>query len=156
VFSFARNAEKVAQLWLTMPSHLFALFLLYCILFSSQVKPAKIVDKIIDIAVDLVVPSKPDSGSQNSGNNNNQSNPIGYLSNLISSSVNTLDRSLEKQDRALRIRNNLRKWDRDNPELRHEMIVRTLVSGIFSILVTNIYLSFCRRIRSSSSSNRRY
>jgi CRISPR/Cas system-associated exonuclease Cas4 (RecB family) len=60
-----------------------------------------------------------------------------------------VDRIAEKTQREMEIRNDLRQWDRDNPEMRHELIVRTIVSGMISVIATNVYLSFCRRIRAS-------
>jgi len=62
----------------------------------------------------------------------------------------SLDRVAAKLDKEGQIRNDLARWDRNNPELKHEMIVGTLTSGIISIVVTNLYLSFCRRIRASN------
>ena len=70
------------------------------------------------------------------------------------SRFNSIDRAAEKMQQEGKIRNDLARWDRNNPELRHEMIVGTLVSGIISIVATNVYLSFCRRVRSHGESRR--
>lgn len=70
----------------------------------------------------------------------------------LMSRVHSIDRAAEKLNKEGKLRNDLARWDRENPELRHEMIVGTLVSGIISIAATNIYLSFCRRVRSHSNS----
>lgn len=63
----------------------------------------------------------------------------------------SLERGSEKVQREMEYRNDLRRWDRDNPHMTHETIVRTLASGLISIFATNLYLAFCRRIRATSS-----
>ena len=65
----------------------------------------------------------------------------------LMSRFHSIDRAAEKLNQEGKIRNDLARWDRENPELRHEMIISTLVSGLISIAATNVYLSFCRRIR---------
>ncbi|CAB9513062.1 expressed unknown protein [Seminavis robusta] len=109
-----------------------------------SIKPAVIVDKLIEIAVDILVP--PRQTNQNSGS----------AHGWFMSRWNSLDRAAEKTQRELEIRNDLRRWDRDNPEMRHEIIVRTIVSGMVSVIATNVYISFCRRIRGNDSRGGRY
>ena len=72
----------------------------------------------------------------------------------IMSRWQSMERTTEKTRRELEIRDHLRRWDNENPELRHEMIVKTLASGLFSLFVTNLYLSFCRRIRGYNNRGR--
>ena len=87
-----------------------------------KVKPAKIVDGIIDFWLDIVVPGR------GAGENN-----------LIMRGVRTVEQAAERAQAEVDLRSTLRKWDNDFPEIHHEMIVRWGCGLLASIVVSSIY-----------------
>ena len=58
--------------------------------------------------------------------------------------VRTLEQSGERATREMDIRRDLRRWDQENPELHHEMIVRYACGALVSIAATSFYNSLRR------------
>lgn len=80
------------------------------------------VDKLIEIAVDVIVPGRG----------------IGE-SNWFMKNWRNLEQSTEKKSREMDMRADLRRWDQQFPELHHELIVRYLAGIVASAIVTTIY-----------------
>ena len=91
----------------------------------KQIKPAILVDKLIEIAVDVIVPGRG----------------IGE-SNWFMKNWRNLEQSTEKKSREMDMRADLRRWDQQFPELHHELIVRYLAGIVASAIVTTIYDTF--------------
>jgi hypothetical protein len=94
------------------------------------VKPAAIVDKLIEIWIDLVTPGR--------GTGENRWWMRGMRS---------LEQQAERANREMDIRSSLREWDRDHPEIHHELIVRYLCGAVVSVACTSLYNSFRRDTR---------
>ena len=65
--------------------------------------------------------------------------------------LRTLEQTSERTQREMDIRNELRLWDRNYPEIHHELIVRWVAGAAVSLAVTSIYNSLTRRPRSRST-----
>jgi hypothetical protein len=48
----------------------------------------------------------------------------------------------------------LRNWDRDYPEIHHELIVRYVAGAVVSLLTTSVYNGVIRGISSASTERR--
>eukprot|EP00429_Kryptoperidinium_foliaceum_P068059 CAMPEP_0176063044 /NCGR_PEP_ID=MMETSP0120_2-20121206/31440_1 /TAXON_ID=160619 /ORGANISM="Kryptoperidinium foliaceum, Strain CCMP 1326" /LENGTH=114 /DNA_ID=CAMNT_0017396613 /DNA_START=149 /DNA_END=493 /DNA_ORIENTATION=+ len=87
-----------------------------------KVKPAAIVDKAIELFLDVVVPGRgAGEGS------------------WWMRGIRSLEQSSERVQREMEIRSDLRRWDNDFPELHHELIVRWVAGAIISVSVTSLY-----------------
>ena len=62
--------------------------------------------------------------------------------------MRALERSSERTAREMDIRADLRRWDQQNPEIHHELIVRWLCGAAASIIITSIYEAIRRPNRS--------
>lgn len=70
-----------------------------------------------------------------------------FIFHSIIKKWNSIERTADKLDRENEIRRELRRWDREHPEAPVEMIVRTVVPGLISVVATQVYLAFCKRVR---------
>jgi hypothetical protein len=86
------------------------------------VKPAQIVDKCIQVFLDLFVPGRGAGES-----------------NWMMRGYRSLEQGAERTQREIDIRSQLRQWDNDFPEIHHELIVRWVCGAIASVAVTSIY-----------------
>jgi len=102
----------------------------------SQIKPATIVDKVIEFWLDLVTPGRGAGG--------------GNFWNI----VRTLENSSDRVSREMDIRSNLRSWDRDHPQIHHELIVRYVCGAVVSVIATSLYNGL-RRANSANDPYRR-
>ena len=92
-----------------------------------QVNPASIVDKVIHFWLDLVTPGRG-AGT----------------SSWFQRQFRNLEQTSERASREMDIRSNLREWDRDHPEIHHEMLVRYVCGAVVSIVATSFYNSLRR------------
>lgn len=102
-----------------------------------QVKPATIVDKLIDYWLTLVIPGRG-AGER-----------TWWMQGLRS-----LEQQSERTAREIDVRAELRRWDREYPQIHHELIVRWVCGAAVSLLCTTLYNGIVRPCRPSSS--RRY
>lgn len=100
---------------------------MHCMLFITQVKPATIVDKIIEFWLDLMTPGRGTGGSSR-----------------FWGVVRTLESSGDRLNREMDLRSNLRTWDREHPQIHHELIVRYLCGAFVSVVATSLYNGFRR------------
>ena len=91
------------------------------LLLHQKIKPACIVDKVIEFWLDLVTPGRGAGG----GN--------------IWGIIRTIENSSDRMNREMDIRSNLRGWDRDHPQIHHELIVRYVCGAVVSVLATSLY-----------------
>lgn len=89
-----------------------------------KIKPSQIVDKAIEIFLDLVVPGRGAGES-----------------NWWMSGFRTIEQGAERTQREMDIRADLRRWDNDFPELHHELLVRWVAGAVVSMVVTSLYNS---------------
>jgi hypothetical protein len=109
-------------------------------IFQFQVKPAAIVDKLIDFWLTLVTPGRG-AGER-----------TWWMQGLRS-----LEQQSERTAREIDVRAELRRWDREYPQIHHELIVRWVCGAAVSLLCTTLYNGIVRPGRPSSySSSRRY
>ncbi|KAL7441331.1 hypothetical protein ACHAXH_005789 [Discostella pseudostelligera] len=73
----------------------------------NKIKPAVIVDKIIEAAVDVLVPGRGAGEG-----------------NWFWRNIRSLERDSDKISKELDIRADLRNWDREFPYFHHELIIR--------------------------------
>jgi hypothetical protein len=99
-----------------------------------QIKPAVVVDKLIALAVDVIVPGRGAGES-----------------NWVMKNWRSLEQGAEKSTREMDIRADLRKWDEQFPEFHHELIVRYMASALASTLVSTVF----DLVRPRNSSRRR-
>jgi hypothetical protein len=59
--------------------------------------------------------------------------------------VRSLEQTGERTSRELDVRQDLRRWDQNYPEIHHELIVRYVCGAAASILATTLYNSIVRR-----------
>lgn len=85
---------------------------------SIKVKPAVIVDKIVEAAVDILVPGRGAGES-----------------NWLMRNLRSLERDSDRISKELDIRADLRRWDDEFPYFHHELIVR-YAAGILASAVT--------------------
>ncbi|GKY98195.1 hypothetical protein MPSEU_000777300 [Mayamaea pseudoterrestris] len=93
----------------------------------KEIKPAQVVDKVIEIWLDLVTPGRG-AGERN----------------WFHRAYRTVEQSTTRASRELDIRRELRDWDSSYPEIHHELIVRWIVGALVSITVTSVYNSIKR------------
>ncbi|KAL7464365.1 hypothetical protein ACHAXS_004695 [Conticribra weissflogii] len=93
----------------------------------NKIKPALIVDKIVAVAIDVLVPGRGAGES-----------------NWLMRSLRSLERDSDRISKELDIRSNLRKWDEEFPYFHHELIVR-YAAGILASAVT---VMACDKMRS--------
>eukprot|EP01082_Thalassiosira_pseudonana_P006280 g5898.t1 g5898 contig20:391643-392433(-) len=93
----------------------------------NKVKPAVIVDKLIEIAVDIIVPGRGAGES-----------------NLFMRNLRSFERDGDRISKELDIRSELRKWDQEFPYCHHELIVRYCVGFLASALA----VFACEKFRS--------
>lgn len=67
--------------------------------------------------------------------------------------MRNVEQSTERARRELDVRSDLRRWDNDHPELHHELLIRYIAGALVSAVVTSLYQSFWRALRSSKSSS---
>lgn len=79
-----------------------------------EVKPGKVVDKVIDMVLDILIPGKG----------------VGQ-GNWLSRSLRSIENQAERTTRELDIRRDLRDWDNRFPYMHHELIVR-YISGLIA------------------------
>mmetsp|Transcript_12935 Transcript_12935/g.26838 ORF Transcript_12935/g.26838 Transcript_12935/m.26838 type:complete len:130 (-) Transcript_12935:192-581(-) len=103
-----------------------------------EVKPAEIVDRVIDFWLDLVTPGRGAGESQ-----------------WWQRAMRTLEQSSERAGRELDIRTELRQWDNEHPEIHHELIVRYLCGAALSIVATALYNSIFHSRPAHSGGSRR-
>ena len=87
-----------------------------------KVKPAQIVDQIINFWLDLTIPGR------GAGENN-----------LIMRGVRSVQQGAERTQAEFDLRSSLRQWDNDFPEIHHEMIVRWGCGFLASVCVSGLY-----------------
>mmetsp|Transcript_164 Transcript_164/g.413 ORF Transcript_164/g.413 Transcript_164/m.413 type:complete len:116 (-) Transcript_164:499-846(-) len=87
-----------------------------------KVKPAQIVDQIINFWLDVKIPGRG-AGEDN----------------LLMRGVRSMQQGAERAQAELDIRSSLRQWDKDCPEIHHEMIVRWGCGLVASICVSSLY-----------------
>lgn len=97
-------------------------------LLLTQAKPTIIIDKIIQFWVDLVTP----------GGGFGQDN-------FFQRTFRSLEQSSQRTSVELDIRQSLRDWDRQYPQIHHELIVRYLCGALVSVAATSLYNSFTRK-----------
>jgi len=103
----------------------------------QSVRPAAIVDKIIEVWVDLIVPGR------------GMGERTWWMKGWRS-----IEQSAEKATREAEIRTDLWNWDQNHPNFHHELIVRYLAGFFASALARAIYNSF--RGDPRSRYNRKY
>ena len=84
--------------------------------------PVKVIDKCVEIAVDMMVPGKG-SGE----------------SNWMMKQYRSVSQSATRQQKELEIRNELRNWDEQVPWFHTELIVRCAAGVVARGLVLSIY-----------------
>eukprot|EP00934_Nitzschia_sp_Nitz4_P003905 Nitzschia sp. Nitz4//scaffold30_size153850//65137//65998//NITZ4_002775-RB/size153850-exonerate_est2genome-gene-0.20-mRNA-1//-1//CDS//3329547255//3895//frame0 len=87
-----------------------------------KVNPAQIVDQMIELFLDIVVPGRGAGET-----------------NWMMKGFRTLERGAERTQREMDIRSDLRRWDNDFPELHHELLVRWIAGAVVSVAVTSVY-----------------
>lgn len=93
-----------------------------------------VVDKLISVAVDVIVPGRGAGES-----------------NWVMKNWRTLEQGAEKSTREMDIRADLRKWDEQFPEMHHELVVRYIASALAASLVSAVF----DMVRPRSSSRQR-
>jgi len=88
----------------------------------NKVKPAAIVDKIVEIALDILVPGKG-AGESNWWNR-------GWR---------MIEQQADRTSKELDIRSDLRRWDEEFPYFHHELVVRYVAGFFASTVVMTIY-----------------
>lgn len=91
-------------------------------LLSKQVKPAAIVDKLVEIAIDFLLPGKG-AGESNWWNR-------GWR---------MIEQQADRTSKELDIRSDLRRWDDEFPFFHHELVVRYISGFLASTVVMTIY-----------------
>ena len=104
-----------------------------------QVKPAVIVDKIIQFWVDVVTPG----------------NGVG-ASNIVMRALRSFEQTHHRTVAELDIRQSLREWDLHHPQIHHELIVRYLCGAAVSVVATSFYNSLFRRSNHPSTNRPSY
>lgn len=99
-----------------------------------KVKPAQIVDQIINFWLDVTIP----------GRGAGESNGVMRV-------YRSVEQGVERTQAELDLRANLRKWDNDFPEIHHELIVRWGCGLLASIVVGSLYQAL-----KPQSRNRKY
>lgn len=102
-------------------------------------KPAFIVDKIIAFWVDLCTPGRGAGESS-----------------WWMQGIRTVSQSTERASREMDIRNTLRQWDSEHPQIHHELIVRYLCGAVLSVCCTSFYNAIRRSLNSEDSHSRYY
>jgi hypothetical protein len=69
--------------------------------------------------------------------------------------IRTIGQQTERTSREIDLRNTLRQWDRDHPQIHHELIVRYICGAIISVGCTSFYNAI-RRANMQGSSFDRY
>lgn len=96
-------------------------FVIYELNFA-QIKPATIVDKLIAFYVDLCTPGRG-AGQRN----------------WWMQGIRTLEQQTERTSREIDIRSSLRQWDREHPQIHHELIFRYVCGALVSVCCTSLY-----------------
>jgi hypothetical protein len=55
--------------------------------------------------------------------------------------MRSLEQGGERYSREIEIRTELRRWDREYPQIHHELIVRWLAGAVVSMVATSLYNS---------------
>jgi hypothetical protein len=92
------------------------------------VKPSVIIDKIIQFWVDLVTPG----------------GGLGQH-NFFQRAIRTLEQSSQRTSTEIEIRQNLRDWDRNYPQIHHELIIRYICGAVVSVALTSLYNNLTRK-----------
>mmetsp|Transcript_10639 Transcript_10639/g.25607 ORF Transcript_10639/g.25607 Transcript_10639/m.25607 type:complete len:116 (-) Transcript_10639:448-795(-) len=87
-----------------------------------KVKPAQVVDRIIDFWLDLTTPGR------GTGENN-----------WIMRGVRSVQQGAERAQAEIDLRSSLRQWDNQFPEIHHELIVRWGCGLAASVFVSSLY-----------------
>ena len=101
----------------------------------NKVKPAQIVDKCIELFVDMFTPGRG----------------VGE-GNWIQRGIRQIEQTSERTQREIDIRSSLRDWDNSFPEIHHELIVRWVAGAVVSLTVSSVYNSLKGALFGSSSS----
>mmetsp|Transcript_1895 Transcript_1895/g.2725 ORF Transcript_1895/g.2725 Transcript_1895/m.2725 type:complete len:116 (+) Transcript_1895:39-386(+) len=88
----------------------------------NKIKPAQVVDKLIEILVKVVTPGRGTGESS-----------------WWMKGIRSIGQSAEKAQREMEIRANLRQWDEEFPFMHHEMIVRYAAGFLASSVAVMIY-----------------
>ncbi|KAL7474981.1 hypothetical protein ACHAW6_000917 [Cyclotella cf. meneghiniana] len=88
----------------------------------NKVKPAQIVDKLVEIAVDIMVPGRGAGEG-----------------NWFMRNIRSFERDSDKISKELDIRQELRNWDREFPYFHHELIVRYVFGFLASSLAVFVF-----------------
>mmetsp|Transcript_50248 Transcript_50248/g.151274 ORF Transcript_50248/g.151274 Transcript_50248/m.151274 type:complete len:116 (+) Transcript_50248:86-433(+) len=88
----------------------------------NQVKPAVIIDKVIDFALDILVPGKRVGDS-----------------NWWSHGWKMIEQHADRTSKELDIRGDLRRWDEEFPFFSHELIIRYAAGFFASTIVMTVY-----------------
>ena len=99
-----------------------------------KVKPAQVVDQIINFWLDVTVPGR------GTGENN-----------WVMRGVRSVQQGAERTQAELDIRSNLNRWDKDYPEIHHELLVRWGCGLVASLIVSSLYQAL-----KPQSRNRKY
>jgi hypothetical protein len=59
--------------------------------------------------------------------------------NIFMKGWRAVEQGFDRTDREIEIRNDLRRWDNQFPEIHHELIVRWLSGAVVSMAVTSFY-----------------
>jgi len=102
----------------------------------NKIKPAVIVDKLIEALVDVIVPGKGAGES-----------------NWFWRNLRSLERDSDRISKELDIRQELRNWDREFPFFHHELIVR-YAAGFLASAVAVAAFGQVRSLFSSSKRSR--
>mmetsp|Transcript_855 Transcript_855/g.1154 ORF Transcript_855/g.1154 Transcript_855/m.1154 type:complete len:121 (+) Transcript_855:99-461(+) len=102
----------------------------------NKIKPAVIVDKLIEAVVDVLVPGKGAGES-----------------NWFWRNLRSLERDSDRISKELDIRGDLRNWDREFPFFHHELIVR-YAAGFLASAVAVAAFGQVRSLFSSSKRSR--
>jgi len=89
-----------------------------------RTNPANIVDWCINFYLDITVPGR------GLGENN-----------WIMRGVRCVQQSAERTQAEIDIRNSLRRWDNEFPEIHHEILVRWAVGALVSVCASSVYQS---------------
>jgi len=88
----------------------------------NKVKPSAIIDKLIEITLDVLVPGRGAGGS-----------------NWWNQGWRMIEEQADRTSKEMDIRGELRKWDEEFPFMHHELIVRYIAGFFASTVVMTVY-----------------
>mmetsp|Transcript_3969 Transcript_3969/g.8274 ORF Transcript_3969/g.8274 Transcript_3969/m.8274 type:complete len:116 (-) Transcript_3969:336-683(-) len=87
-----------------------------------KVKPAQVVDQIIQFWLDVTIPGRGAGES-----------------NVVMNAFRSVEQAVDRTQAEIDLRSSLRKWDNDFPEIHHELIVRWGCGLVASLVVSSLY-----------------